>query len=710
MKHLTQSLLLLLSLLCSQMNALAQTIGQWNVYPSYMNATKCVALDGVVYTLTDGNLFSYDPEDEAVHLFNSLEELNDVRIVQIGASSKAKCVILVYENGNIDLLDTKGKVANISALKDRSISNKNINALTVVEETAYICTGFGFLAVDMQEGVIRDTYKLDIDCRGILIKNDKAYLLQANNTILTVEDNENWHIRSNWKATTSVRKEEITGQAPEYIPANGIFWHAEGMKGLVGYKDKDGNKESSQIKKENLVKVSGPIQPNSPVRDLFYRMNYVGDRLLVAGGINTPFAIYNPATAMIYEDGEWTYLDEETPARDFPRLHHWNTTHLTQDPNDPEHHFASPYRTGLYEYRNRKLVKIYSIDNSPLQQIENYGVNYVSANAPTYDEEGNLWVLNNQTDTIIRILQPDGKWQRLYYEEIAGTQTPDDYLFTRSGVKFVVSRRVAGRGFFGFYTNGTLGNVRDDKHVLRTDIVNQDGTVYDLSEFYCMTEDMDGRVWCGTIGGLFIINDPARYFDDDFRFEQIKIARNDGSGYADYLLNGVSIRCIAVDGANRKWIGTYGNGLYLVSADGQEMLQHFTADDSPLLSNNIQCLAIHPTTGMVMIGTDMGLCSYISDATEAEEELDEDNILAYPNPVTPDYNGPITIKGLTFDSEVKICSSTGQLVWSGTSNGGTFTWNGCNKQGRRVASGVYHVIANTADGKNAVVTRIIVIR
>ncbi len=690
---------ILLSLLCLSTLS-AQTIGQWNVYPSYMNATQCVALGNVVYTLTDGNLFSYDTEDESVQLYNSMDHLNDVHISLIGASSEAKRVILVYDNCNIDLLDNEGNVRNISALKDKSISNKTINALTINGYTAYICTGFGFLTVDMKEGVIRNTYQIGIDTKGLLIKDGQPYLATSGTAVYTVKEDGNWQLASSWVTTTDVSKTDITSQTPSYAHAGGVDWYAEGFGGLVGYKDKDGQKEQ----------VKGPIQPNSPRRDLFYRMNYVGDRLLVAGGINTPYAIYHPATAMIYENGSWSYLDEETPAKDYPKLNHWNTTHLTQDPNDPNHHFASPYRTGLYEYRNRKLVKIWNSDNSPLMQIGNLGLNYVSANAPTYDEEGNLWVLNSLTDTIIRVMQPNGKWQALYYEEIATTPTPDDYLFTTSGVKFLVNRRSTGRGFFGFYTNGTLGNVRDDHHVLRTDIVNQDGTSYDLSEFYCMTEDLDGRIWCGTIGGLFVINNPLEYFDDDFRFEQVKIARNDGSGLADYLLNGVSITCIAVDGGNRKWIGTQGNGLYLVSADGQEMLQHFLAEDTPLLSNNIQCLAIHPTTGVVMIGTDVGLCSYVSDATEAEDELSSDNIIAYPNPVTPDFTGLITIKGLTMDSEVKICSSTGQLVWSGVSNGGTCTWNGRNKQGKRVASGVYHVIANNAEGKKAVVTRIIVIK
>ena len=197
---------------------------------------------------------------------------------------------------------------------------------------------------------------------------------------------------------------------------------------------------------------------------------------------------------------------------------------------------------------------------------------------------------------------------------------------------------------------------------------------------------------------------------DDFQYEQVKIPRDDGSGLADYLLNGVSVSCIAVDGANRKWIGTNGSGLYLVSADGTQMIHHFMASDSPLLSDNIMSLAVHPASGLVMIATENGLCSYLSDATEGAAELDADNITAFPNPVSPDYTGPIVVRGLPADSEVKILSASGQLIWSGTSAGGTFTWNGCTRQGRRVSSGVYHVVASDAAGHKAVATRIVVIR
>lgn len=745
----------------------AQEIGSWQVYPSYWIADKNVAAGKVVYSVANGNLLRYDTEDTSVRTYNSLDDLNDIEIAHIAYSNEAKRLLIVYDNGNIDLLDEDDEVENIVSLKNSTLSDKTVNSVYTDGVLAYLCTGFGFLTVDMAEGIIRDTYRLNVNVQALTIMDGTIYIATDKGIYRSTQ--QNLHLFANWEMVatsgdnnyramvshggkiyalrynTLFRLEGNTlsgvlggtvllkstgglliyataenayiynqdwtrtqvtisgAQWQDISYASGTYWVSEGTNGLKGYRIADGQ----------VTETVGTIRPNSPVRDLAYRMQYVGDRLLVAGGINTPYAIFNPATAMYYEDGQWTNFDEEGPAQQYPSLSHWNTTHLVQDPNDPDHHFASPYRTGLYEYRNGKFVGLYNSDNSPLQQIvvggRALGLNYVGCTGLKYDEDGNLWIMNQQTDTIVRILQPSGKWLALYYEEIDGTPTPDDYLFTTSGVKFLVSRRVDGRGFFGFDTNGTLSTVRDDKHRLRSTIINQDGTTYAPDEFYCMAEDLDGRVWCGTQLGLFVINDPTEFFDNDFTFEQIKISRNDGSNLADYLLSGVPITCIAVDGANRKWIGTSANGIYLVSADGQEMIQHFQANNSPLPSDNVQCIAIHPTTGVVMIGTDVGLCSYVSDATDPEEGLDIDNIVAYPNPVGPDYNGTIAVRGLTRDSEVKICSSTGQLVWSGRSNGGTFTWNGTNKSGRRVSSGVYFVIANTSDGKKAVVCRIIVI-
>jgi flagellar hook assembly protein FlgD len=90
--------------------------------------------------------------------------------------------------------------------------------------------------------------------------------------------------------------------------------------------------------------------------------------------------------------------------------------------------------------------------------------------------------------------------------------------------------------------------------------------------------------------------------------------------------------------------------------------------------------------------------------------MTKDNVWAYPNPVTPDYTGLITIKGLSYNADVKIVTSNGALVNEGRSNGGSYTWDGCDRKGSRVASGIYMVITATNDGSKGTVCKIAVIR
>ena len=193
-------------------------------------------------------------------------------------------------------------------------------------------------------------------------------------------------------------------------------------------------------------------------------------------------------------------------------------------------------------------------------------------------------------------------------------------------------------------------------------------------------------------------------------FTQVKVPRNDGTNNADYLLANVDISSIAIDGGNRKWIGTLNNGVYLISADNMTQIHHFTTSNSKLLSNAVLSIAINPTSGEVFFATDKGLCSYVSDATAPNTEMTTDNVRAYPNPVEPGYSGPITISGLSLDADVKILTTNGVVVNQGRSNGGTYVWDGCDQKGRRVASGIYMVATATSKGEKGTVCKIAIVR
>ena len=385
---------------------------------------------------------------------------------------------------------------------------------------------------------------------------------------------------------------------------------------------------------------------------------------------------------------------------------------IAVDPTN-NRHVAVSGRMGVYEFMDGKFHKHHTEGNSPLVHagtVKDSDPNkllYIMAQAVNFDNSGNLWTLNSiSPQNIILQLSSNGEWttwkpQSLMYNNNYGLENLTDIMFDSRGLMWFVNDfyRIPSVHCFQPSTGG-INSIKS--------FVNQDGTSLTITQVRCVAEDKNGDIWIGTnIGPLLLSQNSIS--EENPIFTQVKVPRNDGTNYADYLLSGVDISCMAVDGGNRKWFGTYNNGVYLISDNNIEQVQHFTAENSELLSNNILSMAINDVSGEVFFGTDKGLCSYMSDATAAAGEMEKDNVYAYPNPVKPDYTGLITVVGLSMNADVKITTSSGALVAQGKSNGGTFTWDGNDASGKRVASGVYMVMTAKEDGSKGCVCKIAIV-
>ena len=744
-------------------------IGDWVLYPSYHNATYCQTAGDKVYVLASGALYSYNTSDEEVRVYDKINTLSDIDITHIEYCKDIKALVVVYSNANIDILFDDEEVYNITDFKNKSLPDKRINGVDIQGTTAYISTVFGVVELDLEEYEFTNTYTTGLNTyctylfngtlfcgtetgmyscatdKNLLDKNNwvkknnyftKAiceldgmlycyldefgiYSYNADNNILkdvvynhgekynSMYSNGKEIIASAKKKTTIITSPtEVTvykNSNSNFILKDGNhFWDCKGYNGVVKCIAKDGE----------IIVNSTSVTPDSPIRNYCEYMKFASDeKLLVAGGNLNYFDItFYDGTLMEYDysGNRWNNLPEDTikQATGIPYL---NLCAIDEDPAEPGHYFAGSFGYGLYEFRNGKFVKHYSTHNSPLESVIPTNTRFVRIPSVKFDKEGNLWCINTGTKNIVKVLKKDGTWCELYYKPIEKLATMVEPVMDSRGWLWLKSLQ-GEAGIFCAKMNGTpLDSSDDESKAWLNKFVNQDGISYDIYQVFALAEDREGQMWVGTNTGLFVIDNPKTFFNNGV-FKQIKVPRNDGTGLADYLLSGTYIKSIQVDGANRKWIGTNDDGIYLISADGLETIHHFTTDNSPLPSNSIVSIAINDRSGEVFIGTDKGIASYMSDATRPEEKLDENNIYAYPNPVKADYSGNIAIVGLTHDCNVKIVDTAGYLINEGTSNGGQYTWNGRNARGEKVASGVYYVLTYDSNGNEGVATKIVVIR
>tara|TARA_B100001248_G_scaffold262276_1_gene257210 strand:+ start:38327 stop:39391 length:1065 start_codon:yes stop_codon:yes gene_type:complete len=331
-----------------------------------------------------------------------------------------------------------------------------------------------------------------------------------------------------------------------------------------------------------------------------------------------------------------------------------------------------------------------------------YSNNRIRISDIKFDQNGTLWALSSEVNHPIVAKTINDQWFSYTMNQNQVDLFFDDLLIDQSGNKWGVIAR--GGGLFVYNDNSTLSNNEDDQYkILNTNIGS--GKLPSM-QTYSLAEDLEGAVWVGTDKGVAVFYNPDLIFSN-FNYDAQQILITEGN-YGQYLLSEERVKCISVDGANRKWIGTEKSGVFLLSKDGQEEVLHFTKNNSPLFSNNIVDIAIDPQNGEVFIATDKGLMSYRSDATEGSSRQGKTKV--FPNPVRENYNGPIAISGLVTDARVKITDVTGELVFETIANGGQAIWNGKNKFNERVATGVYLVFSTNSFGEKKMVSKILFIK
>ena len=638
---------------------------QWKAYLSYYDPTEIVEGEGTsLYVLASGGLYRYDRSDQSLTTFDKITGLSDCGIRHIAWSQKAKRLVIVYEDNNIDLLATNGDVVNMPDYQNYSTTDtKTVYGVDVNGSTAYLSTAFGVVALNVADAEVINTYRLGFRVDYAYADGGYLYAASSSNGLYRGRLADNLLDKANW-----TRVGEYTAK-PNTV--------ADDVRTLVA-----------------------TLNPGGPKYNYFGFLKMHDGKLYSCSDAYRVEADRNlQGCVQVFDGNEWTiYQDDISQSTGVTYV---DVGCLEIDPKNSQHVFAGA-RSGLYEFENGKFVHLYTYDNSPLASTFGNRKDYVSVQALQYDDQGNLWVINslNSEQNILKF-DADGQWTSYFQDPLKGLALLSHPLLDSRGLLWFVNDNYQKPSFYNYNINS---------HVLTpyTSFVNEDGASLTISSCQCIAEDKDNNMWIGTNAGPLMLETDQITAENPV-LTQVKVPRNDGTNYADYLLSGVSIKSIVVDKNNRKWMGTNGNGLYLIAADNITTLAHFTKANSSLLSDNILSLAINDDTGELFIGTDQGLCSYTGNFSDGDNGMTKDNVWAYPNPVRPDYTGAITVTGLENGASVKIVTSNGVLVNEGIAANGEYKWYGLNKDGKRVASGVYMVEVATSEGEKGVVCKIAII-
>ena len=763
MKRLPLTLMLLLAAL----TAAGQTaVGHWRDCLDFSRVNRVAVSPDGISAAGRGGLFLFDPDDMTITTLSRSTGLSDVGVATIAYGEGS--LVTAYTNSNIDILQN-GRIYNLSDIKRSSISgDRNIYSIRFRNGTAYLCTGFGVVVVNLTRHEIKETYYIGAAgsytaVYDLAFTADSIYAATAEGLKRVSLDepfpgiSDRWHSDHRLDGTTvtmlcsvgshllasgygsnpnishmyELRGTDATmllsgelrsmqcaagrlavcidGNVNTYDTAltlvaehccytwgtldaldacpaaDGSLWVAHSWDGLVGL-HADGTDETR--------KPAGPYNA-----DNVFRLVPVGNKMMVCPGGHTPTysANYTPANLLTTDGRSWSALDNSNG----------NLSGLydivdvaAQDKNTL---LAASWGNGILSITDNSVGTVYNQSNTDgaLQPFTSGDWTSLIVGGLAADRDGNVWALNTRSPRPLAVRHKDGTWESVNTESMTGSQPELDKIVYDSVNHYIW---FAGRSNNIYVHDGKNRMARIDPN---------NGSRMATENVNAMVQDRQGNIWIGTNKGIKIIYDGYHAFQNGGSGETAPVACNNititNGSFAEYLMAYENITCIAVDGANRKWVGTAAGGLYLLSSGGMDEIQNFTTANSPLFSNKIVCLGIHPSTGDVYIGTDHGLQVYRSSATYAEPYT-ADTVYAYPNPVRPGYDGPIAIKGLARDARVHITDAAGHTIFATQALGGQAIWNGRTAAGDPVTSGVYHVFASDNYGANRTVVKILIIR
>lgn len=738
---------------------LAQDVARgWEAHFSFAHIVDLTIKDDLVYAASENAVFTYNVNSGEINTITTVDGLEGGAITSFGYVEAYDDLFIGYENGLLQLVDLEDNSVRtfIDIVEKQSIqaNKKQINHIRIQDTRAYISTDYGISVFNLNRQEFGDTYYIgylgsQLEVKETAVFNGHIYaatasgIKRANASNSNLIDSEQWYTRESgdykavqvvgnqlyaWKGAGEVQRLENDNFTTIHTSQQAIVAMRASRTNLNITTATQAFAYSPNFQLEGQMN-TGSYNTNFTIGIAEDNMFFQGTALAgilhngFSGGTslqiipegplhNNVFTVdaYNNEVWVGYGDVTFSYNPYPLKRRGISKLYeeHWTNIPFEEvyDANDlvkvrinkknPSEVYFTSYQKGLLKVVDDTPVKLYDQTNSVL----NYGKGSASYGIRLYgldfDRQENLWFVQSGVRHGLMRLSSEGSISKV---DLDGVIPYDREL---SLTDLTVSKE--GNVFFATAENGVVGYNPQSKKFNRI----RQGSSGGLPTGYvrALAVDLQDRLWIGTGKGLRVLQNTNSFFNtSNPQARQVIIMDGD---VPQELLFEIPINAITVDGSNNKWIATSTSGVFYVSSTGQETIYHFTKNNSPLPSNDVQSVAVDSESGKVYLATDKGLMSFQGTATSARDDLS--GLHAFPNPVRPEYHGMVTISGLMTNTNVKITDLEGNLVFEETSQGGTIQWDTRAFGKYRVASGVYFVMANAKDGDVTKVAKIMIIR
>ena len=733
---------------------------QWESMYSYYNTTTGIAYNENLIVAAENALFLYNPNLNSTETITTVDGLSGDNFSALVEYDNT--IIAGFENGMVTKIDINTKKIDLDNSIERNISvngdKKQINQLYVHQNLVYLATGFGIVELNPTTVEFGDTYYFGslgarIRVNQVAVFEDYIYAATPQGVYRTLLNNPNklefssWeqHAVGNWMALwmqdsmlygardeanavsffqlldSITEKKRFSGKAKHIAPhengivittSNRVYDVNKAFETTQTIADIDGVKPNTftfgmyannelwiGTSSEGLIRYAASeedkfISPEGPLRNSIFDIESLANELWISHGDYSLF--YNPWPLEKY--GLSHYYNERWDNISNKSLFDVETfVRVVAHPTDLGKLYACSYHRGIVPIEDNTPIELWNQTNSGLESLTFDGPNVsIRVRDAIVDDGGNLWSITGFVQKGLKKRTSSGQWTSYDLSEVVSDYTNESGY---SNMELFEDKFI----FFGGVKSGLIGvDITQSPPQMKHLMGGKFGLPSD--DVRSIRLDKDNRLWVGTRDGIAVLYAPNQFFEPESELRAV-VVEDDGN--LRELLSGQFITDIEVDGNNQKWVSTATSGVFLLSPNGTEILQHFTKENSPLPTSSVKTIGIDNATGKVYLGTLTGMVVFQGDAYAESEKLSE--VSVFPNPVRPNYTGNMVVRGLQQDARVKITDIAGNLVYETTSEGGSISWDFRSFSGQRVRSGVYLIFVSSKDGLDSAVKKVMIV-